>query len=308
MTLKTVGEQASAQYGTITRQQARAAGVSGSMIARRLRSGEWVAVDDGVYLLPGATAHWLQRVMAACLATRGIASHLTAGHLWRLELPRVRGTEPIDVVVAAERRPRSTPAIHVHRTRLDLEESKAVVQGIPTSKLGPTLLQLAEVLDDSWLERAVDSAAHLRPGILFWLAATLHGPRRGHRSCLRFRKVLEDLIPDCASPIEARVLQVLRRARLLPTHQGHCLAGRRGRLDADFVWLPEKVVLQSFGYEPPHQRKRWIRDWEQLEDLQEQGWRLLVTHLQEVEQRPQQLVDRLREALRTARASPLGNG
>ena len=298
MKLQTIAEQASAQYGTITREQARDAGVSGSMIARRLRSGEWTAVDDGVYVLPGAPTGWLQEVMAACLATRGIASHLTAGRLWKLDLPRPRGREPIDVLVDASRRPRSTRAIHVHRTRVDFEDSQAKIQGIPTSNLGPTLLQLAEVLDDTWLERAVDSGAHLRPGVLFWLAATLHGPRRGHRSSLRFRKVLEDRVPGSDSPLEPRVLQVLRKARLLPTFQHHSLAAARGHLNVDFVWLPQKVALQAFGYEPHHKRERWIRDWEQMEDLQAKGWRLLVTHSLEIDRRPQQLIARLRAALK----------
>ena len=272
-------ERAAGQHGAVSRRQALDAGLSSSAIARRLATGEWSAIDAGVYLLPGFPPSWLQSVAAACLATGGLASHLTAGRLWRLALPPP-STHRIDVVVEAARRPRSTRSVRVHRTRAALAGQGVTVDGVPTSDLGPTLIQLGEVLGARALERAVDSATALRPGILFWLADTLVASRRGHRSSPKFRDLLGELLSD--GTLDAEVEALLTTARLAPT--------RRRHLGLDFAWLPQQVGLQTFDHQA-HDR------WRELDALAAQGWRVLVTHEREVKTRPRALLARLKAAL-----------
>ena len=274
-----IGEVAARQHGTFSRSQALACGLSSSGIARRLEAGDWKAVDDGVYALRDARPSWLASVSAACLATRGIASHLTAARLWQLDLPAAsRG--PIDVIVEAARRPRSTRTIRVHRSREDVAAWRVDVQGVPVSDLGPTLIQLAEVLGNKPLERAVDSASALRPSILFWLADRLVASRRGHGSSLKFRDLLGELLSD--GTLDADVEVLLKDARVKPPLRRH--------LDLDFVWLPQKVALHTFDHKDHDQ-------WKHLDALASQGFRVLVTHEREVKTRPKALLARLRAVL-----------
>jgi hypothetical protein len=274
--MKAIAQQ---QHGAFSRRQALAAGLSSSAIARRLQAGEWKALDDGIYVLKDARPSWLQSVSAACLGTGGLASHLTAGRLWGLALPSPPPAK-IDVVVAAARRPRSSRTLQVHRTRADLEAWRTQVQGVPCCELGPTLLQLGEVLGAKALEAAVDSAGLQRSGILFWLADTLVSSRRGHTSSLAFRDLLAELLSD--GTLDADVDALLKSAGLAPTFRRH--------LGLDFVWMPQRVALQTFHHEA-HDR------WQELEALEAQGFKVLVTHDREVKTRPRALLSRLRVLL-----------
>lgn len=271
-----LSELATQQHGVFSRKQALASGLSTSAIARRLEAGDFRAVDDGVYVQRGTRSSWLQEVSAATLATGGLASHFTAGRLWKLELPKPLPAK-IDVVVPAARRPRSTRKIEVHRARGDVASWRVRVDGVPTSDLGPTLVQLSEVLGTRALERAVDSAGLLRPGIFFWLADTLVASRRGHTASVKFRDLLGELLSD--GTLAAEVDGLLTRARLVPTmrrHQG-----------LDFAWLPQKVGLQTFDHQDHGQGLH-------LEALQREGWKVLLTHEREVKTRPHKLLARLR--------------
>jgi hypothetical protein len=249
--LEEISELAAAQLGAISREQALRSGISASAIARRLNSGAWLARDDGVYVLPGARADWLQAVMVACLATRGIASHLTAGRLWKLALPPAQKSERIDVLVSASRRPRSTRGIHVHRTRSMLAAQP--VQSIPTAKLGATILQLAQVLGPQALAQALDSALELEPEILFWLDPLLRRPRRGSSAAQRLRTLVASRAID-----EPSLVALLRSARLLRFEH------RPGT--ALFRWPRQKVALYAF--DPPRPTRLFAPA----------GWRLFVAH------------------------------
>ncbi len=277
--MKAIADLAAQQYGALSRTQALAAGLSSSGIARRLQAREWRPVDDGVYVVEGARASWQQQVMVATLATRGLASHLTAGRLWNLALPRVPST-PIDIIVAAERRPRSTKVIHVHRARADVDAWRVEIDGIPTADLGHTLLQLGEVLPARELERAVDSASAIHPSILFWLADTLVASRRGHTSSIVFRELLSELLSD--GTLDEDVAALLKANRLVPTFRNH--------LGVDFVWMPQRVVLQTFHH-VDHGRGA------ALDALIQQGYEVLITHDREVKTRPRSLIERLKALL-----------
>jgi hypothetical protein len=74
---------AETQHGVITRAQARADGVSPAMIKRRLRTGRWEELGQGVYRVAGTVRTWHQDLSALTLAVgRGTAaSHRSAAAL-----------------------------------------------------------------------------------------------------------------------------------------------------------------------------------------------------------------------------------
>src|SRR5690606_2475630 len=69
------------QRALLTRAQATSVGYSAAMVRSRLRSGRWQEVAPDVFLLAGAPMDWPTHVLAACLATGGVASHRTAAVL-----------------------------------------------------------------------------------------------------------------------------------------------------------------------------------------------------------------------------------
>ena len=75
---------AHAQHGLVSRHQARLHGLSSRQVRLRLRAGAWEFAAPGVLRLNGSKATWRGEAMSACLATGGLASHLTAGALWQL--------------------------------------------------------------------------------------------------------------------------------------------------------------------------------------------------------------------------------
>jgi hypothetical protein len=76
------------QLGLIRLDQALAAGLREGQIHHRVRSGRWMAVRPGVYLIVGTPRSWEQAVLAAVLRAgpTAVASHGTAARLYALAL------------------------------------------------------------------------------------------------------------------------------------------------------------------------------------------------------------------------------
>jgi len=127
------------QHGLVTRAQLRAAGLTERQIDRRIGRGQLVVVHEGVYRLPAVKPTYDQAVLAACLATGGVASHRCAARLFRL-----RGFErhpQIEICVDGTRAP-ALDGVVTHRMR-GLERTSIGV--LPVAMPGEVLLQLAGV-------------------------------------------------------------------------------------------------------------------------------------------------------------------
>ncbi len=130
------------QHGALSRQQALAAGLSPSAIARRLATGEWVRLFQGAYRLGGSECTFEQRVMAGTLAggDGAVASHRAAAALFGMPgAPRwVEITVPRTSRVELE-------GVIAHRTRLLAPEDVARLKGIPVTTAGRTIADLARI-------------------------------------------------------------------------------------------------------------------------------------------------------------------
>src|SRR2546421_10976438 len=95
---------AEGQLSLVTHAQLLKAGVHDDDIAARVRRRGLLVVHRGVYRLPGVAPSYRQAVIAACLATGGVASHRSAARLFGLRgFDRERRVE---ITVAGERAPR----------------------------------------------------------------------------------------------------------------------------------------------------------------------------------------------------------
>src|SRR5207342_1271248 len=148
----------------------------------RVRTGWLIRRHRGVYALGHYPPSAHARAMAAVLACGpgALLSHCSAAALWELG---PRWSTPVDVTARGHRH---HPGIRVHRSR----ELDATVQfGIPVTTPARTLLDLADVLDDAALARAVNEARLQRYLTLAELAALLD--RSPGRATNRLRAFVE---------------------------------------------------------------------------------------------------------------------
>src|SRR3954462_6193491 len=76
---------AAGHHAVFTTAQARAMGITPTMLADRHRAGIVIREEPGVYRFAAATPTWRQRVYIATLAEHGYGSIRTAGALWPLD-------------------------------------------------------------------------------------------------------------------------------------------------------------------------------------------------------------------------------
>src|SRR5215204_5914511 len=154
---RALAELAERQYGVVSRQQLVALGLGRGAIGWRLRSGRLHALHRGVYAV-GHTrinqrGHWLAAVLA--YGERAVLSHRSAAALWGFVGPR----GPIDVIAPLGRKSRR--GIQVHQGAVRPEE-KTRRSAVPLTSVGRTLLDLADVFDETRLVRAFEEADRLR--------------------------------------------------------------------------------------------------------------------------------------------------
>lgn len=210
-----VAKCAEKQHGIFTIAQARAAGLSPDAIRQGLHSGRWQSVAPGVYRLCGSPPTWEQRLTALTYAAgpSAAASHRSAAAL--LGIPGFDRRGLPEVTTPRARRHRA-PSTVVHRWRPFPDHHLTVVEGIVTTRVARTLVDLAGVVHHGRVERAVDNC--LASGMV--TSAALHSTffelaSRGRRGVAAMRTILgarpaEYVAP--ASELEARFVELLRSA------------------------------------------------------------------------------------------------
>jgi predicted transcriptional regulator of viral defense system len=111
---RAVARLAAIHHGAFSRAEALECGCSPSLIARRLSSGRWQKVADGVYVIAGSPATWHRRLMIACLDAGPLAvvSHRAAAAVHGLHNSR-QGPPEILVSYGSINRPTG----RLHRSR-----------------------------------------------------------------------------------------------------------------------------------------------------------------------------------------------
>jgi very-short-patch-repair endonuclease len=291
-----VGQLATRQHGVFTRGDAVSLGATKAMIATRLSTGRWERVSESVYRLAGAPTTWHQSLLAACMATAGIASHRAAGAL-HLLAAFVAGQ--IEVTVPRGRRPRPR-GITVHQLHLPPVDV-TVVDAIPTTTPARTVLDLASVCPADVVEEALDDALRRRlltVSRLRWRLEQL-GRRGGAATIRRLLDLRSGDGRASQSVLETRFLRLVRRSKL-PSPERQYQIRERGRLLAvvDFAYPDVRLAIEADGYRWHSGRLRWQRDLERRNALTQLGWRIVHVTAHDIEQRPAEIVAAIREALR----------
>lgn len=296
---------AAARHGVITRPELIELGLTPEMVDCRLRSGRLQRLHRGVYLLGdlvGGLRPRRSREMAAVLACgpRAWVSHQSCGALWEITSPERRGG-PVHITLVG--RACARPGIRAHRVRELPAEDATVLDGIPLTKPGRTLLDLAGQLRPRALEQAIARAERLELTDADELRRLVR--RAGRRPGIGvLRVVLGDGAegsPQPAltrSPAEEVLLAAIRRARL-PAPE---LNARVGDYEADFFWPALGVVVEVDGFAHHSSRRSFERDHRRDLELASRGLTVVRVTWRQITAEPDAVLVRLARTLALAEA------
>lgn len=272
------------QFNRISRAQLRALGMTAHAIAHRVQAGRLVIVECGVYAIAPVLAHdpW-GRWMAATLTHSGsVLSHLSAAVAWELlsfEGDRITITRPR----GHGRRAHGGVLIH-QSTALDGDVT--TLRGIPITTVARTLVDIAGMVSDRALKRAVREAVRLKLVTLVELGEALgrHRGRRGVRALAGTLARYSGLpLERARSGAEVRALELLRDAGVSMPRLNVYVAGE----EADLSWPAWRLIVEIDG-DPFHldvgedARKEdawrgaaWVVRRLPSDDVYERPWRLL---------------------------------
>jgi very-short-patch-repair endonuclease len=279
----------------VSRAQALEAGVTDRAIERRLQNGKLQRVHRGVYAVGYRSASPLTRAMAAVLACRpGAAlSHRSAAALWELG---VAWGDAVEVTAAVEHR---CDGVIAHQSRSLTAEHITVRAGIPVTTVARTLIDLADVLADRALARAVNEA-QVRYRVQ--LDALLKDAP-GRRGAARLRAILERSAgAPTRSALEDMFLALIDRAALARPEVNQRVAG----YEVDMLWRRQRLIVELDGRRFHDHPRAFERDRERDADLAAAGFTVVRVTWQRLLRQPLREAQRLRALLARARADDRG--
>ncbi len=271
---RTLESHARRQHGLFTLAQAREAGYSRSVIARRVASGEWEEIERRVFRSgPAGPPPWRQRLLARAFAWRGVASDASAGALYHL-LPEA---DPLSIAVSRSSRTRSNAG--ARSTGALPARDLTTVDGIPCTTPARTVIDLGTCLPRDVFEDVLDLALvrHVvTPQRLAARAVELWSPRRsGCAAVLALLDVRSPEIVRARNLWEARVLRAFRALGIPDPRCNHpvFVGGRRRYID--FAWPDQMVAVEFDGFEPhAGSRRTFDDDRVRQNDLVDDAWRV----------------------------------
>lgn len=238
-----IARLAAPQYGVVTRDQLRSAGVGDSAIDRRIAAGRLYVIHRGVYAVghPGLATEGLWT--AAVLTTDGVLSHRPAAALWGM-----RQDDGIIEVIAARAR-QSRSGIRVHHLSLPSTDVTSH-RNIRVTSPERTLTDLAAVVDAKQLRRAVREAQYSR---LVDAANVEVTPRRHGAPALRAIVATDEVT---RSTFEDAFLAFVER-RGLPRPETNVVLPFG---EADCIWRDVRVNVELDGNAAHGTRDAFERD------------------------------------------------
>jgi very-short-patch-repair endonuclease/predicted transcriptional regulator of viral defense system len=287
---------AAAQHGVVTWRQLGGLGLSPRSVERLAARGRLRRVHRGVYQVGPLAGPWAAE-MAAVLAVGRDActSHESAAWMWRVVPGRDR-TSPVDLVVVGGGAS-ARPGIRLHRVACLGRDERAVVDGVPTTSVARTLVDLATRLGRRDLEQAIGRAERERLVRLDDLRALLrrHPHRRGAAALL---SLLDDQAEPAVTDSEAEELFLThwRDTELIQPRVNASLGPYR----LDFYWPGHGIAIEIDGYRHHGTRPRFEGDRARTTYLAGRGIQVIPVTWRHLTRRPTRTIAHIARALALA--------
>jgi very-short-patch-repair endonuclease len=250
-----IGELASRQHGVVSLAQLLELGLTRAAVEGRVKRKRLLALHRGVYAVGHRALTRDAHLVAAVYAcgSGALLSHRCAGAKHGL----LRGSPAsIDVTAPGERKARE--GITLHRSRSIHADDRTEIDGIPTTSVARTLVDLAEVLNERQLTKAVHQAEVMRVFDLTQLEEAL-ARVPGRKGRHRLRRVLTAYQPEphfLRSRAERRLKQLCEDHSLPQPQFNVWIAG----YELDVYWPEAKLALEFDGAATHHTRYAFHED------------------------------------------------
>jgi very-short-patch-repair endonuclease len=273
-----IAELADRQHGVVATWQLRELGFTHDAILRRAAAGRLHRIHHGVYAVGRRklTPHGHRMAAVLAFGPRAVLSHQTAAANWGIGQPSAK----IHVTTPSTKRSRRT--IRAHTSILHPEDI-TTHDGIPTTSVARTIIDLAASRDDNGLTSLIEEADRKE---LFDLGALERAVARRPRvaGVSRLNAVLADYrgTADTRSKLERDFRAFIARNRLPEPQYNVLVAG----LTVDVYWPQWKLVaeLDSRGYHAT--LSAFERDRVRDAVLQKAGFRVLRITSKRLENEP----------------------
>jgi hypothetical protein len=233
-----IGELAGRQYGVVSRAQLGELGLTRHRIERRVATKRLVPLHRGVFAVGHEARTWRSHLIAAVYACGpgAVASHRAAGAVHGL-----LSSQRIEVTAPRGCKPKS--GITVHRSRHLPEEDRTLIAAVPVTSVARTLVDLADVLTEERLAKAIRQAEILQ---VLDVAALERAAREGRRGGKRLKRVLAAYQP------ESHLLRSEAERRLKQLCEDHSLPQPQFNInlhgyEVDVYWPEARLVLEFDG-------------------------------------------------------------
>ena len=269
-----IAELAGRQHGVVARRQLAELGLGPDAIDARLRLRRLHPLYRAVYAVGyrgvSREGWWMAAVLAS--GPGAVLSHRSAGGLRGICSAGARA------VITVPRQRRAGRGIELHHSSL-LPDEVTTKDGIPVTTVPRTLFDLAAVLDQRQVERALNEAEVLR----LWDELSLDDllrryPRRPGtrivRAVLQARRAGSTFT---RSDLEEMFLRFADEHGLPRPETNVLVEG----FEVDCVWRRQRLIIEVDGWETHRTRTAFEHDREKSRVLQAAGWRCVpVTFLQ----------------------------
>jgi very-short-patch-repair endonuclease len=229
------------QWGVVSRRQLTVLGFGAHGIAEWVRTGRLVRLHQGVYAFGHdrlrIEGRWLAAVMAC--GQGAVLSHRDAAQLWEL---RQSNSALIDVTVPSRAGRIRRRGVRIHRSGRLAAEEVTTRSGIPVTTVARTLLDLADVLDNQALRRAVTEAEYTNRFDLTSLNAVVQS-NPGRRGRKLMTAALEGTRHRTRSPLEDRFLRLVAKWGVEEPRTNVRIEG----YEVDFLWTRAGLVVELDG-------------------------------------------------------------
>jgi len=282
-----VAALAAEQHGVVSVTQLLELGMSRAAIHVRVRNGRLHRLHRGVYAVGHEALTLDARFMAAVLASGPAAAlgYRSGGALWTIMT--WEDTHLIEVIVV-HGAGRSRPGLHIHCARRLDPRDVTRRHGIPVTTPARTLLDLADVLTDKGLRRAVRQAQALHLTNVHQIADVLTRSN-GRRGASRLAALIADGPAPTRSELEDLVLGVILEGGLRKPQ----INRRLGRVYPDLRWPEQRLTVECDSATWHDGKLAQEDDAERQARLEAGGERVLRVTWQQALQHPEQTIARL---------------
>jgi predicted transcriptional regulator of viral defense system len=288
-----IRELAERQHGVVSLPQLQFLGLSPRAVRDRVATGRLTRIHRGVYAVGHARLTQRGRWMAAVLAygPKARLSHRSSAALHGI---RPDNRPKIDVTFAGPSA-RSRPGIDVHRSTTLEPADLATIDGIPCTSLARTLLDLAEVVSERAVERAINEAEVLRTFDLRAVEEVL-SRAAGRRGAAVLNRVLADYDGPTMTDreLEERFFGLCRQASVPQPEVNGWVSLEKGiAYKVDFLWRAERLGIETDGWGSHGTRQAFESDRRRDRLLSLAGWTVVRFTWRDVERRPLEVTETL---------------